>query len=139
MAEGAAEDGGKWTWEGNVQSAIVTHLAARGHRIVSVAKTAAREPGKDIEARTPEGRLLWISVKGWPEKSENTQARHWFSQALLDMILYREDSPEAELAIGLPGGFPTYENLWRRISWFRKTLPLRVYWVSSDGTISKEV
>lgn len=133
----APSSAAKWSWEGNIQSAIVAFLTSKGCRIVSVAKTATREPGKDIEAHTPDGRRLWVSVKGWPEKSENTQARHWFSQALMDMILYREENPQAELAIGLPAGFSTYENLWKRITWFRRALPLRTFWVSRDGSVSE--
>lgn len=53
------------------------------------------------------------------------------------MILYREENPEVRLAIGLPGGFSTYENLWKRIAWFRRALPLRVYWVRKDGMVSE--
>src|SRR5437016_2706720 len=127
------EIGRSWTWEGNVQSAIATHLASKGYHIISSADTASREAGKDLEARGPDGKLIWVSVKGWPEKSTNTQARHWFSQALFDMILYREEDPEVQLAIGLPSGFSTYRNLWQRIGWFRSVLSLRAYWVQEDG------
>lgn len=74
----APETDREWTWEGNVQSAIATHLTSRGYKISSAADTASREAGKDLEARGPDGKLLWVSVKGWPEKSVNTQARHWF-------------------------------------------------------------
>ena len=120
-----------------MQSQIVAYLAAKGYQILQVANTEKRSPGKDISARTPDGKILWISVKGWPERSSNTQARHWFSQALFDMILYREEEADAELAIGLPAGFPTYANLWERVQWFRKVLPLVAFWVQKDGSVSK--
>ncbi len=119
-----------------MQSQISTHLAAIGYQILQVASTEKRSAGKDIIARTPRGKVLWISVKGWPERSSNTQARHWFSQALFDMILYREEEVDAELAIGLPAGFPTYSNLWERIHWFRKVLPLICFWAHEDGSVS---
>lgn len=130
--------GRPWYWEGNVQGQVVSHLAGRGGQILAVANTRSRAPGKDIVALTPEGRKLWVSVKGWPEQSPNTQARHWFSQALFDMILYRDENPDADLAIALPAGFTTYENLFERIRWFRRTLPLKMFWVEEDGRVSEE-
>jgi len=76
-----------WNWEGNIQSVIIKYLCENGYKIIRVSNTENREQGKDIEATTPAGETLWISVKGFPEKSVNTQARHWFSQALFDMVL----------------------------------------------------
>ncbi len=127
-----------WCWEGNVQAHIVTYLASNGYQIRQVSSTRNRTQGKDISARTPEGSRLWVSVKGWPKRSSNTQARHWFSQALLDMVLYRDEDPEAELAVGLPAGFSTYENLYGRIGWFRRVLPLKAFWVHEDGSVSEQ-
>jgi hypothetical protein len=55
----------EWSWEGNVQSRVATHLAATGWSIVRVADTAGREQGVDIVAERDEQRLL-AEVKGWP-------------------------------------------------------------------------
>ena len=92
-----------WYWEGNIQGAIVEYLRKADWRISRSADTTSREAGKDIEAERG-SRELWVTVKGWPEKSANTQARHWFAAALFDLVLYRTDNPSVELAIGIPGG-----------------------------------
>lgn len=131
-------NGSPWYWEGNIQSVITSYLAKNDYKIISVANTSARTLGKDIEAFTPEGKYLWITVKGWPEKSQNTQARHWFSQALMDIILYRDESSSNELGLGLPDGYATYLNLANRIGWFKEKAQLQIYWVSKDGVVRVE-
>jgi hypothetical protein len=124
-----------WYWEGNVQARIVDALKGSGHQIEKIVDTASREPGKDIIARTPAGQSLWVCVKGWPEKSQYPQARHWFGGAVLDLVLYREEDKAAQLAIGLPEGFPTYQSLVERTSWLRTAMPFSVYWVSETGGV----
>jgi hypothetical protein len=41
-----------------------------------------------------DGKALWVSVKDYPRATAKTnplvQARHWFKQAIFDMIEYRE-------------------------------------------------
>lgn len=123
-----------WYWEGNVQERIVEHLSFSGWEISSSANTATREAGKDIVA-VKDGKELWVSVKGWPEKSINTQARHWFSGALFDLVLYRDLDPAALLAIGIPGRFSTYTNLIERVRWLRCNLPFEIFLVSEDGSV----
>ena len=129
-----------WHWEGNVQARIVTYLVEHGYAIRAVADTASRSPGKDIEAETPDRKTLWISVKGYPENRgrANTQARHWFSHALFDMIRYRDEDSTVELAVGLPAGFATYENLSKRIGWFKAAVPFCIFWVHEDGHVEVE-
>jgi len=127
-----------WNWEGNVQSAIVQYLCENGYKISRVSNTESREQGKDIEATSPAGETIWISVKGFPEKSANTQARHWFSQALFDMILYKDENHNAKLGIGLPDEMPTYSNLASRISWFKEACGFNFFWVSQDGKVREE-
>lgn len=131
-------EGHLWYWEGNIQAVLASYLAKNDYKIMSVAKTASHESGKDIEAITPEGKTLWISVKGWPEKSKNTQARHWFSQALFDIILYRDESKDVDLALAFPDGFSTYLNLAKRIGWFKEQAKFKIYWVSKEGLVRSE-
>ena len=130
--------GHPWYWEGNVQRRIVEHLEASGYAIVRAADTGSRESGKDIEARSVDGRTLWLSVKGYPEKSSNTQARHWFAETLFDLILYREQDSAVELGIGLPDDHKTYINLSKRVGWFKQLVPFRFYWVSESGVVRTE-
>jgi hypothetical protein len=134
----ATEQPRAWNWEGNIQSVIIQYLCENGYKIIRVSSTENREQGKDIEAKTPVGKILWISVKGFPEKSVNTQARHWFSQALFDMILYKGENRNAQLGIGLPDEVPTYLNLASRIAWFKEACGFDFFWVSQDGKVRKE-
>jgi hypothetical protein len=124
-----------WYWEGNIQAKLVSFLAKEDYKITRVADTKSRESGKDIEAITPDGKILWVSVKGWPEKTPNIQGRHWFSQALFDIILYRDESKEIELALAFPDGFQTYLNLATRIKWFKETAKFKIFWISEQGSI----
>lgn len=103
-----------------------------------MADTESRAPGKDIIALSPDGRELWVSVKGFPENSPNTQARHWFSGAVFDLILYHGENPDVTLALGLPDGFPTYKGLPPRVKWLQESMPFRIYWVAESGRVSVE-
>ena len=127
-----------WFWEGSIQDRIVEYLRAQRIQITSTANTHTRESGKDIQGKSPDGTVLWISVKGYPIKSSHTQARHWFAELLFDLILYRSENANAQLGIGLPYGFATYRNLARRIDWFKQSLPFQFYWVHEDGTVTTE-
>jgi len=127
-----------WYWEGSIQDCIVEYLRSQRYQITSTANTHTRESGKDIQGKSPDGTVLWISVKGYPIKSSRTQARHWFAELLFDLILYRSENANAQLGIGLPYGFATYRNLARRIDWFKQSLPFQFYWVHEDGTVTAE-
>lgn len=127
-----------WSWEGNIQDVIVQYLRQKGHKIIRVSNTENREQGKDIVATTHTGQPLWVSVKGLPEKSANIQARHWFSQALFDMILYRSENSNAKLGIGLPDNVPTYLNLVSRVAWFKQACGFTFFWASQNGKVREE-
>jgi hypothetical protein len=88
----------------------------------SAADTASKQPGKDIIAFTADRRPLWVTVKGFPDKSKHVQARHWFAGALHDLTRYRDEDSKAVLAMGLPHGFKTYEGLLKRHVAVRKFL-----------------
>lgn len=129
-----------WFWEGNIQGKVVSYLVQNGYSIRSVADTASREHGKDIVALAPDGNELWISVKGFPDngKRSSTQARHWFSYAIFDLVLYRGASSTAKLALALPEGFTTYANLSPRVEWLKQTMPFEIFWVSEDVSVRVE-
>ncbi len=127
-----------WFCEGNIQSRIVSDLVGRGYGIKRVADTSTREHGQDIIAVSPGGQELWVSVKGYPETSAHAQARAWFSGALLELALSREENPKVLLALGVPDGFPTYLNLVRRVTWLRKTMPFSIFWATESGAVREE-
>lgn len=127
-----------WYWKRNVIARVVGYLAKNGYYIHSVSKTASHTSGKDIVATTPDGDEIWVMVKGYPEKSNEVQARHWFSQAFFDLVLYHGENPSAKLAVALPDGFATYLNLLPRIKWLKETMPFDVIWVANDGKVRTE-
>jgi len=124
-----------WYWEGKIQSALISWLVSQGYSIRSIANTKSRSHGKDIIAISPEEQEIWISVKGYPEKSVHTQARHWFSSAIFDLILYKNESPTTKLALSMPDGFITYLNLADRMGWLYKAVPFNIFWVAETGEI----
>ena len=130
-----------WHWEGNIQDRLVTWLEQEDWTILSAADTAAKSAGKDIIAEC-DGRTLWISVKGYPRGTQKTnpptQARHWFSHAVFDLVRYRDESESTQLALGLPDSFVTYRNLATRVTWLRSHLPFTIYWVSEAGEVRVE-
>ena len=138
-AHGSGEKQRPWYWEGNIQSKLAAWLAGRGYRIARVADTASRSRGVDIIAQDAQGKNLLVTVKGYPETSRYEQARHYFTGAVFDLILYRGESNSVQLGMGLPAGFATYVNLARKVQWMRaEILPFDIYWISEDGQVRKE-
>ncbi len=130
-----------WFWEGNVQARVVDALRALGWTITSQADTVSGQPGKDIEAER-DGAVLWVTVKGFPvgtkKTSPYTQARHWFSQALFDVILWRDLSLEARIVVALPDK-TTYRRLADRTTWFRRAAEFQFIWVTVADVASDEL
>jgi hypothetical protein len=133
-----------WHWEGNVQSALASWLARNGYRLIQVANTGTHAAGKDIIALNPDGKEIWVTVKGFPEVKADTstnppiQARHWFSGAIFDTILYRNENPEVQIGVALPEGFQTYTTLAQRVQWYKQLVPFTFFWVSDDGSVRVE-
>ena len=124
-----------WFWEGHVQNVVVGWLQGGGWTILEYANTAAKSPGKDIIAHR-EGRTMWVTVKGYPEGTAKTnpctQARHWYSHAMFDLLCYRNESLSAELVMALPARGVTYGNLTKRCEWVMRTLSARLLWVMEN-------
>lgn len=137
----ASTDERPWHWEGHVQAAIVGHLSATGWRITQVIDTASKAQGVDVIAQK-DGQEMWVTVKGYPEGSSatnpSTQGRHWFSQAMFDVVRYRTQQPDIAIGVGLPDGFTTYLNLALTVEWLRETAPLVFYWVGEHGAVREE-
>ncbi len=111
----------EWSWEGNVQAALIGHLAAADWRIRRVADTRSKEHGTDVVAER-DGRLLHVEVKGWPStKYVDTarthevkktppalQARVCFGDALLHGMRLRCEHATDDVALCLPdvGTYP---------------------------------
>jgi hypothetical protein len=129
-----------WFWEGNVQSKVVSFLVSQKYQILLVADTASHQTGIDIIAEKNE-KKLWVSVKGYPQGTEktnaSTQSRHWFKQAIFDIIEYRERDKEVLLAVAFPD-FRTYRNLTKKITWLKSSARYVYLWVGEDGSVKYE-
>ena len=111
------------------------HLGRDGWTIRRVVNTGSRETGKDIEAER-DGIALWVTVKGFPTGTARTpaptQARHWFAQALFDVILWRQEDATAEIAVALPA-MTTYQRLAERTRWFKSAATFSYIWVTENS------
>ena len=137
----------EWHTESNVQAAVVTALAARGYRILSVANTATREHGIDVIA-SHERTTIGVEVKGVPSKnyadplraherkrtSPSTQAAHWYAQAVLAATRLRSKEPSWGSVIALPD-FSRYRDLHSETSGSLEAAGITVWWVDEDGTV----
>jgi len=65
--------------------------------VTQVTDTASKAQGVDVIARK-DGQEIWVTVKGYPRGTSatnpSTQSRHWFSQALFDVVHYRTERPD---------------------------------------------
>ena len=136
----------EWSWEGNVQAALIGHLAAAGWRIRRVADTRSKEHGTDVVAQR-DGRVLHVEVKGWPsrkyvdparaheaKKTPPLQARVWFGDALLHGMRLRSEHPTDDVALCLPDT-GTYRRLATVILLALTHARLRLLLVSENGAV----
>jgi hypothetical protein len=147
ILQAAHED--EWFWEGNVQAAVVSHLASRGWRIRRVANTAASEHGVDIEADRGGERLV-IEVKGYPGSTyargarkgdpkttpAAAQARAYFSNALLSGLLMRAETGETRTVLAFPD-VATYTHLGKRVAGPLATAGIELWFVAEDGAVTE--
>lgn len=137
----------EWSWEGNVQTALVAHLRAEGWDIRSAADTASRARGIDVLA-AKDGRTLAIEVKGYPsttyargaqqglpkKTNPTNQAPKWFSQALVKAITTTDGSGRPEVAVAFPD-YPRFRGLIAKSEWALRRLGIGVYLVRDGGAV----
>lgn len=127
-----------WYWEGNVQSAVVRFLVSNGFMIRRVADTLSREQGKDVVAVSSLGLELWVSIKGrpagTPRTSPHLMARHYFADALHDILCWREEDESVALALALPD-FVTYRNRADKLARRFIELKASILWVFENGKV----
>jgi hypothetical protein len=87
------------------------------------------------------GKQLWVSVKGFPRRTEKTnpsvQAAHWFKQVIFDMLDYRGRDENVSLAVALPD-FTRYHAMAKKISWFKPVARFNYFWVRENGEVVVE-
>lgn len=140
-------DDEEWRNEANVQAAVVTALAARGYRILSVANTATKEHGIDVIAAL-DGVNVGVEVKGFPSRryadparageqkktSPSTQAGHWFAAAVLAAMRLRGKEPEWRSVIALPD-FSRYRDLYAETRGSLSAAGITLWWVNEEGAV----
>jgi len=136
-----------WFWEGQVQAALVRHLAAEGWTIETVADTASKARGDDVRASRG-GRTLRVEVKGYPtvgyadprragetkRARPSNQAGHWFGQALLRVMRDLGRHPDDLVAIALPD-WPRFHALIADTEPALRRLGVGVLIVMQGGTV----
>jgi len=122
--------------EDRVNDAIAKYLESQGYQILRQNK--GHRQGKDIVAQR-ESSLLWVTIKGYPAGTGKThpatQARHYFDAAVADVMRYRSESQQVELAVGLPDR-PTYKSLAQQID--KRIANMRYIWFDDANDSFKE-
>jgi Holliday junction resolvase-like predicted endonuclease len=134
--------------EAATQSLLAAHLMQNGWHIERTADTASREQGIDVVA-SKNGRILAVEVKGYPSTSyadprragetkptpPASQARQWYSHALLKAMLTRDAHPTYDIGIGLPDR-RTYRLLHERTASSLRDLQIRIAFISPSGDVN---
>ncbi|GAA1439372.1 hypothetical protein GCM10009641_46930 [Mycobacterium cookii] len=139
-----------WHTEAHAQDLLVKHLRATGWTITRTANTATKEPGIDVVAERDRVRL-GVEVKGYPTRgtyadprragevkktNPATQARHWYSQAVLAAMRLRTHQPTWHSVIALPD-FPTYRRLWVDTRSSLEAADIQVWFIREDGAVEE--
>ena len=105
--------------------------------------------GPDIIAKKGNIKLI-IEVKGYPSDKyvnskkkgqkkptkPNTQARHWFAEALLQVLLAKSRNPDTVVCMAFPK-FQIYEKLISQLEYIlTKKLGIICYLVDRDGNVT---
>lgn len=136
----------EWYGEASVQALVVRYLVSEGWSITRVADTLTRESGTDVVASRDAERML-VEVKGYPSttyargpkegqanRARATQARQYFSHALLSGLLLRSENSGGRVVLAFPD-FETYRTLARRVAATLAQIRVEAWLVTEDGTV----
>jgi hypothetical protein len=139
----------EWFEENNITEKIKNYLVLNGYEIIKYNKDK-REKGHDIEAKK-DGIHYIIEVKGYPSDKyvsgnkkgsakrtdPRLQAKHWFAEALLSLLLAKARNMNIKIILGFPR-FPRYHKLLEEISPVAKKLDLGCIFVAENGLVTEE-
>lgn len=91
-----------------------------------------------------------VEVKGYPSDkyvsgpkkgrkkptNPNLQARHWFGEALLALLMAKSRNPSSKIIIGLPG-FRIYRDLLGKVKFIMKELDIGYVLVDERGNVER--
>ncbi len=138
----------EWFEETNIGIVIRDYLIKNGHKIIKFNEDK-KQKGHDM-ITIKEGIKTVVEFKGYPSDkyvsgvnkgkkkptSPNLQAKHWFSEALLSLILAKCNDWDIVIAMGLPK-FRKYEELVKKIEPLREKIGLKCYLVSNTGKVEE--
>jgi len=146
MKEWRYED--EWFEESNISGKIKGYLEKKGYRITKF-NADKRAKGHDIEAEKDSLEFIF-EIKGFPSDkyvrgpkkgqkkptNPNLQAKHWFAESLLSLIIAKSENHKINIAMGLPFK-EKYKELINKITYFRKQFDLTIYLVCENGNIKE--
>lgn len=138
----------EWFWEGNINKSFCEYLRKEKWDILKAANTKIHEKGIDIVAKRNRTHLV-VEVKGYPSTKyqygknkgklkptkPNTQARHWFAEVILSIILAKNKYPNAKRAIALPN-YNVYNKLIDKTKPELKLLQIGIFLVNKNGNVN---
>jgi len=144
VTEWSYED--EWFEETNVAREIRDYLHSTGCEIVKFNEDKMQR-GPDIEAIKDEQKLI-IEVKGYPSDKyvrgpdkgkkkrtpTNLQAKHWFGEALLSLLIAKSNNPSCKIAIGLPK-FRVYEELLEKVNFVIEKIEIGFLLVDKEKNV----
>lgn len=126
-----------WYSKAQVQARTARYLHAQGFKILQLTNPAVTQDAADILAQDPQGRLWMLTVKGFPQGGTPQQASAWFTAAVLDLLAFHEQQPEAGLGMALPDSFQVYQQLAQKVGWLKQKLAFAFFWVDAEGKIRR--
>lgn len=137
----------EWFEETNISRKIRDFLVQHGYEITKFCEDK-KERGHDIES-IKEGKKIIMEVKGYPSdkyvsgpkkgKKKRTdpklQAKHWFGEALLSLLMPKSKNPESKIIIGLPK-FKVYERLLEKVKFVMEKLEFGYVLVDENGDVT---
>jgi len=139
----------EWFEETNVARKIKNYLQKNGYQIIKFNENK-KEKGPDIIAKKDNIEYI-IEVKGYPSDKyvkgkkkgqkkptkPDTQAKHWFAEALLQVLLAKSKNPNAVVCMAFPK-FQVYERLISRLKYIlTKNLGINCYLVDEKGKVKE--
>lgn len=140
----------EWFEETNVARRIRDFLVQNCYEITKFCEDK-REKGHDIEAEK-DGLKVIVEVKGYPsdkyvrgpdlgEKKPTDpklQAKHWFGEALLALLMAKSENPDCKIVIGLPS-FKKYRDLLNKMKFVMKKLDMGYILVDERGNVNGKI
>jgi hypothetical protein len=133
-----------WYSEEFIYTSIVKYLKENGYKVLKENRQKEAEKPDKIITASKFFKKEMIEVKGYPGYHPNqshpapksTQAKSWFSEALVNSFVNFSRFADAEIAIALPN-VGRYQTIIRNLNDYftLNDLYFRIYLVNEDGSV----